>query len=70
MSTVSTRSSMHSSTPFQIHDEEHDVWNPVLELCCHYHVGKYTEEILTEEEIEVLALSCRFALDPFLLPGR
>ena len=47
MATGSTCSSTRSSSH---HDEEPNVWNPVLGPCCHCHVAKYMEEILAEEE--------------------
>ena len=63
MSTVSTCSSLYSSASFQCQEEEHSIWNSVLGLYCHYHVGQYIEEILTEEEMGRIALHWRFALD-------
>ena len=54
-STVSTCSSLYSSASFQCHEEEHNIWNSVVGLCCHYHIGQYIEEILTEEEMGRIA---------------
>ena len=34
-----------------------------LGVCCHYQIGQCSEDILTEEEVGWVALSCRFELD-------
>ena len=70
MSTDSTCASMHSSASAQSCDDEHNIWNPILGLCCHYHVNKYFEELLSEEDLGRIARSSRFALDPFVLQRR
>ena len=43
---------MSSHGSAQLQEEEHDMWDPVIGLCCHFHVGKHIEEVLTEEEME------------------
>ena len=64
MSTVSTCSSLYSSASYQCQEEEeHNIWNSVAGLCCHYHIGQYIEEILTEEEMGRIAFYWRFALN-------
>ena len=47
---VSTCSSSRSSWSSESDDGEHNVWNPVLGLCCHNQVGPLVEDILTQEE--------------------
>ena len=32
--------------------EEHNAWNPMLELVCHAHIGIYMEEMVGEKELE------------------
>ena len=43
--------------------EEHNTWNPMLELFFHAHIGVYMEVLVDEKELERIALSCQFALD-------
>ena len=69
MSTDSTCASMHSSASAQSCDDEHNIWNPILGLCCHYHVNKYFEELLSEEDLGRIARSSRFALDLLCYKG-
>ena len=43
--------------------EEHNAWNPMLELVCHAHIGMHLEVLVGEKELGRIALSCHFALD-------
>ena len=43
-------------------EEEHNEWNKVLALCCHFYVGPCLQCHLTDIELGTLVLSCRFAL--------
>ena len=43
--------------------DEHNIWNPMLRLLCHAHVGVPLEQLFDEEDLENIALSCHFALD-------
>ena len=40
--------------------QEHNAWNPVLELFCHANVGVKMEVLVDEKELERIALSCQF----------
>ena len=42
---------------------EHNIWNPVLELLFHVQVGAFMEEYVDEVDLGRIALSCHFALD-------
>ena len=42
---------------------EHNIWNPVLELLFHVQVGAFLEEYVDEVDLVRIALSCHFALD-------
>ena len=42
---------------------EHNIWNPVLELLFHVQVGAFMEEYVDEVDLLRIALSCHFALD-------
>ena len=33
--------------------EEHNAWNPMLELVCHAHIGKYMEVLVGAKELLV-----------------
>ena len=46
--------------------DEHNSWNPMLELLCHAHIGVFMEALFDEEEMGRIALSCHFALDEFV----
>ena len=63
MAAASTGSSTRSSSFSQTRDEEHNVWNPVPGSAVHFHVAKYMEEMLGGEQLGIIAMSCRFALD-------
>ena len=43
--------------------DEHNVWNPMLNLFCQEYVGEPTESYLDEAVLGRIALSCHFALD-------
>ena len=43
--------------------EEHNIWNEVLDMCFHFSIGPLFQALLTEDELEKVALSCHFALD-------
>ena len=42
-----------------------ELWNPMLGLCCHAHVGIFMEALVDEKDLGRIALSCHFALDIF-----
>ena len=46
-------SSLFSSTSSQCQEEEHNIWNAVLGLCCHYHFGEHIA-LLKEKWEELL----------------
>ena len=46
-------------------EEEDNVWNKVLALRCHFHVGPCKQAHLTDMERGRLALLCHLALDIF-----
>ena len=41
----------------------HNIWNPMLELLCHAHIGVFMEALFDEEDLVRIAHSCDFALD-------
>ena len=43
--------------------DEHNIWNPMLELLCHTHLGISMEALFDEEGMGRITLSCHFALD-------
>ena len=43
--------------------DEHNIWNPMLELLCHAHIGVFMEALVDEEDLGRIAFSCHFALD-------
>ena len=51
MATDSTCSPTRSSSSSSSGDEERNIWNSALGLCCHKHGGQCIEDILTEEEL-------------------
>ena len=57
-----------STLTFSNSDEfdEHTIWNPMLGLLCHAHVGVSLEQLCDDEDLEKIALSCHFALDVLL----
>ena len=42
---------------------EHNIWNPMLGLLRHAHVGVSMEALLDDKDLGRIALSCHFALD-------
>ena len=40
--------------------EEHNAWNPMLELLSHAHIGIYMEVLVDEKDLGRIALSCIF----------
>ena len=50
MATTSTCHSTRSSLSSGTDDEEQNIWNPVLGLCCHDQIGQRIEDIFPEEE--------------------
>ena len=63
MGTASTSSSTRSSSFSQPRDEEHNAWSPVPGSAVHFHVAKSMEEMLGGEQLGIIPMSCRFALD-------
>ena len=62
--TSSTCTSSSVSTSSRCYDEnEHNMWNPLLELFCHVQVGLRMETPVDEVATARVALSCHFALD-------
>ena len=54
-----------SSTPTSsdsVDLDEHKIWNPVLELPFHVHVGVFMVAYFDELDLKRIALSCHFAL--------
>ena len=43
--------------------DEHNIWNPMLELLFHVQVGGTFEKYVEEIDLARIALSCHFALD-------
>ena len=43
--------------------DEHNIWNPMIVLLCHAHIGVFMEAPFDEEDLWRIALSCHFALD-------
>ena len=43
--------------------DEHNMWNPMLGLFCHVHVGAIMELYLDEADLVKITLSFHFALD-------
>ena len=56
-----TSSTLSSSESNEYH--EHNMWNPILELLCHAHIGVCMEAYLDEVDMGRIALSCHFTLD-------
>ena len=54
-------STLSSSDPDE--GDEHNIWNPMLELPCQAHIGVSMEALFDEENMARFALSCHFALD-------
>ena len=42
---------------------EHNVWNPLMVLLFHVHIGGIFEIFVDEIDLARIALSCHFALD-------
>ena len=61
MDVSDTSSTFTSSDPDEC--DEHNIWNPVLELLCHAHIGVFMEAPFDEEDSGRIELSCHFALD-------
>ena len=62
ISSASTSSSL--STSSSCYDEnEHNMWNPLLEVFCHVQVGLRMETQADDVATARVALSCHFALD-------
>ena len=62
--TSSTSTSSSVSTFSDCYDEnEHNMWNPLLELFCHMKIGMHMETLVREVSTARVALSCHFALD-------
>ena len=57
---VSDTSSTLTSSDSDAHDG-HNIWNPMLELPGHAHIGVFM--LFDEEDLGRTALSCHFALD-------
>ena len=62
-SSASTSSSVSSSSIWS-DENEHNMWNSLLELFCHVQVGLRMETLVDEVATARAALSCHFALDP------
>ena len=62
MVTASACSSTRTSSSPHSLDEDHNMWNPVLGLRCHFHVGKNIKDIFSEEELGRTAVLCRFEI--------
>ena len=61
-SSTSTCSSLLTSLDSD-EDDEHNVWNPMLNLFCQECVGAVKESFLDEAALGRIALSCHFAID-------
>ena len=61
MDVSGTSSTLSSSESNEYH--EHNIWNPMLELLFHTHIGISTEALFCEKDMGRIALSCHFALD-------
>ena len=61
MNDSDTSSTLTSSNPDEF--VEHNIWNPILGLICHAHIGVSMEALFDEEDLGRIALSCNFALD-------
>ena len=61
MDVSDTSSTLTSLDPEEY--DEHNIWNPMLELLCHAYVGVFIEALSDEEDLVRNALSCHFALD-------
>ena len=57
--------SLFRSCAFSLAQSEHmrSIWNPMLELLCHAHIGVFMEALFDEEDLRRIAHSCHFALD-------
>ena len=55
---------MRHSTSWDLVDfNEHNIWNPVLELLFHVQIGTFMESHFDDVDLGRIALSCHFALD-------
>ena len=54
---------LHSTPSDSVACDEHNIWNPVLELLFHVHVGAFMEAYFDEADLVIIAHSCHFALD-------
>ena len=61
MDVSDTSSTLTSSDPDEY--DGHNIWNPMLELLCHAHIGVFMEALFDEEDVGRIAFSCHFALD-------
>ena len=64
-SSTSTCSSLLTPLDFDGYDE-HNMWNPLLNLLCREYVGTVMESYLDEAVLGRITLSCHFALDLLL----
>ena len=60
-STFTCSSWLTSPNPDE-HDE-HNMWNPTLGLFCHVNIGVMMVEVLDDDSLGRIALSCHFALE-------
>ena len=58
---VGSGSTDHTSNPDGLDD--HNIWNPMLELFCHADMGLLVEELADDMVLAMVTLSCHFALD-------
>ena len=61
MQTLTCSSLLTSPDPGEC--DEHNMWNPMLGLFCHVHVGVFTEAYFGEVDMGRIAFCCHFSLD-------
>ena len=43
--------------------DEHNMWNPTLGLFCHVDIGVINSEVLDDDSMGKIEMSCHFAVD-------